>query len=142
MLGLRPVLPAAQRVMGPAQCLLAAPQLADVTQDGPHRGGAPVRIQNGLAHHVERAHPAVGPRDAELAVYRLAVHEAVGHQGGEQGLVLGKEHGREFVERERSGRGGLPKIWNSSSDQLTVSVSRFHSALPTRPISDPGFGSS
>ncbi len=91
-----------QGVLGPAHQVCAATQCADVAQDRPHRRGAAVRVENGFAHHVQRPHVAVGQQDPEFAVYRPAVHQAVGHHGRQEGLVLGEEHRRQLVEGQAS----------------------------------------
>lgn len=100
VLGPGDVLLAPQRLMGAAHHLLAAPQRGDIAQHGPHGGGAAVRVEHGLAHHVQGADASVGVPDAELAVYRLAVHQAVRDERGEQGLVLGEQRGGQVVERQ------------------------------------------
>ncbi len=88
---------------------LAAPQFADVAQDGPHGGGAAVGVEDGFARHVDGAHPAVGPYDPELAVDRLPVDQAVRHHPLEEGLVLGEDHRGHLVERHRAVLPGAPE---------------------------------
>ncbi len=106
VLGLRDLPPALQRVAGLAYGALAPAQLTHVPEHGPHRGGAAVGVEHRLASHVQGPDPAVGPDDAELAVYRLAVDEAGRHHRGQQRLVLGEQVGAELVEGERTCLGG------------------------------------
>ena len=76
---------------------------------------------------------SVGPDDAELAVDGPPVDQAARHHRGEQSPG---PRGTRRTGSSSSGSGpapgGRPKIWYSSSDQLTSSLRRFHSALPTR----------
>ena len=102
VLGLRDLPLALQRVTGLPQGALAAAQVADVADHRPHRDGAAVRAEHRLAHHVDGAHRAVGPHDAELAVDRPPVDQAAGHHVGEHLLVLGEQPGRQLVQGERA----------------------------------------
>ncbi len=120
-----------QRVTGLAHRPSAAAQFADVAQDRPHGDGAAVGAEHRFAHHVHGPYVVVRVHHTELPVDGTAVDQAAGDHLGQPRPVLVEHEGGQFVEGERGAAGSRPRIRYSSPDQLTSSVRRSHSALPT-----------